>query len=102
MILGGIEVEINNKIIHYPDFHFQKFCEKKYGVNRGVYNTIDNWLFEKGIVSILKRRKEVLSFLNFANNKTQSKCSNHLKFGNGGLTVHLNEFYSKKKERILK
>ncbi|MEW9673342.1 hypothetical protein [Ammoniphilus sp. 3BR4] len=37
------------KEIQLPDILFCKLCEDKYGINRGVYNSIDTWFFQKGM-----------------------------------------------------
>lgn len=92
----GIKMITKNNVVHYTDFSFQKFCEDKYGVNRGVYNTIDRWFYEKGLVNILNRRLLVLEFLNYvANSRSHNKSK--IRFGNGGLTNQLNEFFEKKR-----
>lgn len=82
------------EIIHLTDLSFIRFCDEIYGVNRGVYNTIDAWFYEQGIENIIARRKNVLYFLEF-NNKNIDKESTRVKFGSGGLTVKLIEYYSK-------
>lgn len=79
--------------IHYTDYLFQKFCKEKYGINRGVYNTIDRWLYEKGLHDILFRRKELLEFLKFVSQKRSNIKNPKLKFGHGGLKNSLNEFW---------
>lgn len=88
-------MKIHLRIIHSTDFYFQKFCEENYGINRGVYNTIDNYLFEKGFEDILNRRKAILSFLQFVSSR-KDKDSTRIKFGNGGLSIHLNEYFNRK------
>lgn len=80
---------MNNNEIHYSDHSFQKLCEEEYGINRGVYNTIDAWFFETGVENIINRRKEILCFLRFINSNNSSK----IKFGNGGLVIKLKEFW---------
>jgi riboflavin kinase len=79
------------EIIHLTDLSFIRFCNEIYGVNRGVYNTIDAWFYGQGIDNIIVRRKNVLFFLEFINNKTD-KESTRIKFGSGGLTVKLMEY----------
>jgi riboflavin kinase len=82
--------------IHYTDFSFQKLCEKNYGINRGLYNTIDCWFYEKGVDDIQLRRKEILRFLGFVANSFGSFPSSKVKFGSGGLKVRLNQFWDQK------
>jgi hypothetical protein len=66
-------------------------CNEKYGINRGVYNTIDEWFFKQGLVNILERRKNILSFLEFIKGKTEPK-NGRCNFGHGGLTIKLQEY----------
>ncbi|MFA8438570.1 hypothetical protein [Pueribacillus sp. YX66] len=80
------------QFVNYTDHSFQKLCEKKYGINRGVYNVIDNWFYEKGIRNIISRRKEILGFLNFIS-KQFSLNQSKVKFGSGGLVKKLEEFW---------
>ncbi len=86
-------MQIEKNLIHYTDYSFQKFYEEEYGINRGVYNTIDDWFFEKGIRDILKRRKEMLVFFKFIENKPRTNQKAKLRFGHGGLVTSLNEFW---------
>ena len=82
----------SEETIHLTDLSFIRFCNENYGVNRGVYNTIDAWFYEQGIKNILERRKSVLSFFEFINRKVD-KESTRLKFGSGGLTIKLQEYF---------
>jgi riboflavin kinase len=75
------------KIIHLNDLSFIRLCYEKYGVNKGVYNTIDAWFYSKGVENILERRRKILLFLQYIKNHS---CS---KFGHGGLTIKLQEFF---------
>ncbi|MCM3726316.1 hypothetical protein M3226_11525 [Neobacillus cucumis] len=86
--------------IHLTDLSFAHVCADKYGINRGVYNTIDEWFYRQGLLNILERRKNVLSFLEFIKGKSEFKNS-RCKFGHGGLTVKLQEFYSNRFVSIL-
>ncbi|MFK7693678.1 RNA-binding protein [Paenibacillus sp. HJGM_3] len=75
-----------------PDFKFVTYCFEQYGLNRGIYNTIDEWLYEYGYQHIVERRRTILAFL-------QSLQDGHprhtfLKFGKGGLTKQLFDFIS--------
>lgn len=85
-------MKFDNDVVHFTDYSFQKLCEK-YGINRGVYNTIDRWFYEKGIIDILARRNEVLNFLKFIASNLGLNRPSKLKFGNGGLVIKLNEFW---------
>lgn len=84
---------ITDDMIHLADFSFIQLCIKKYGVNRGIYNTIDMWFYKNGIDNILERRKNILSFLESLN-KREGVQTTRQKFGSGGLTIKLQEYYS--------
>ena len=78
--------------LNLPDLHFFLSCQNKYKINKGVYNTIDNWFYEHGIVPIINRRIHILAFLDYVNQKKDSISHKYVRFGNGGLTRTLNEF----------
>jgi riboflavin kinase len=84
-------MENGKNIIHLTDYAFQKICNVEFGINRGVYNEIDNWFFSKGIVDILERRREILNFIEFnAPNRRQK-----VRFGSGGLRQKLMDYFDK-------
>lgn len=78
-------MQYDRQIVNYTDHSFQKLCEKKYGINRGVYNTIDKWFYEAGIKNIILRRKEILNFLDYVVQSLSLSKSSKIKFGSGGL-----------------
>lgn len=86
--------------IHLTDLSFAHVCADKYGINRGVFNTIDEWFYRQGLQNILERRKNILSFLEFIKGKSEFKNS-RCKFGPGGLMTKLQEYYSYRCESIL-
>lgn len=89
---------MNHKdIIHLTDLSFQKFCEENFGVNRGVYNTIEKWFYERGVNNIIKRRLVILKFLNYAAYRTIQSRNSKVRFGHGGLKNCLDEFMVKHK-----
>lgn len=79
--------------VHSTDLSFMQFCEKEFGINRGIYNTIDNWFFNIGIKNLLKRRKTIIVFLQGLQKK-DNKPQNKVKFGHGGLSLCLGEFWN--------
>lgn len=83
------------KEIHLTDLSFIQVCFEKYGINRGIYNTIDSWFYEQGINNIIERRKNIIFFLEFISSRVEMKNCRK-KFGNGGLKVTLEEFYETK------
>ncbi|MBB6444266.1 hypothetical protein [Bacillus benzoevorans] len=82
----------DSEYLNLPDLHFFLSCQNKYKINKGVYNTIDNWFYEHGVVPIIQRRIHILAFLDFVNQKKDSISHKYVRFGNGGLTKTLNEF----------
>jgi riboflavin kinase len=78
--------------VNIPDLSFINICNEKYGINRGVYNTIDAWFYNQGLHQIIKRRQMILSFLEYFKEKYMTD-NRHCKFGHGGLTVKLEEYY---------
>ncbi|MFF2289832.1 hypothetical protein [Peribacillus butanolivorans] len=82
--------------LHLPDRKFFQWCQQQYSLNKGVYNTIDNWFYEYGIIHILNRRINLLAFLEFATSPEQEAGkTKFIKFGNGGLTKKLQEFIAR-------
>jgi riboflavin kinase len=77
--------------LHMPDLLFSRFCEEEYKVNRGVYNTIEKWLYDQGVQNIIQRREVMLSFFVFS--RTLQNNDRKIKFGHGGLTERLNKFW---------
>ncbi|MED1951791.1 riboflavin kinase [Brevibacillus centrosporus] len=87
--------------IHFTDLQFVKYCEVQYGVNRGVYNTIDSWFYDKGIHHVLERRTKILQFFRYASSLAV-KNGEKLSFGNGGLVLGLNKFWGQAEGNGLK
>ncbi|WP_256358076.1 hypothetical protein [Bacillus sp. sid0103] len=79
--------------LNLPDLQFFQWCHLQYGLNKGVYNTIDQWFYGFGIEHIHYRRIYILKFLDFTKEcgvvKDQQKF---IRFGNGGLIRSLQRF----------
>jgi riboflavin kinase len=88
----------SNRILHFPDLVFVKWCEEKFGVNRGIYNTIDSWFYEKGLSDIVRRRQCILHFL--YNNAQNSFKGEKIKFGHGGLTTCLSSYWATRLDKV--
>jgi hypothetical protein len=87
---------LENEYLNLPDLSFYNKCNEQYRINRGVYNSIDNWFYEYGVINIMFRRIYILAFLEFVkkeNNELNSQ--KFIKFGHGGLAIKLKEFTSK-------
>ncbi|ASZ62398.1 RNA-binding riboflavin kinase RibR [Bacillus subtilis] len=85
---------LSHQELNLPDLCFYKKCNNLYGVNRGVYNVIDNWFFEYGITQVAYRRIYILSFLSFLKEDNPKVSSKYIRFGAGGLADKLNRFIS--------
>ena len=82
-----------SKYLNLPDLQFFIWCHQLYQVNRGVYNTIDQWFYDFGIVNIHSRRIQLLAFLEFVKGEgLEQDKQQFVRFGHGGLSKRLNEF----------
>lgn len=81
------------EVLHLPDIQFVTYCFEIFGLNRGIYNTIDQWLFEHGFADIVQRRKIIVTFLNDLQAKHGlERNGSILRFGKGGLTKQLYDY----------
>ncbi|WP_237389529.1 hypothetical protein [Bacillus sp. USDA818B3_A] len=79
--------------LNMPDLQFSNWCNSQFKINRGIYNTIDQWFYEYGIVNIYCRRIQLLAFLDSVKDElNESHKSKFIRFGHGGLTRRLNRF----------
>ncbi len=78
--------------LHLTDLAFAQMIHDVYGVNRGVYNTIESYLYAKGLTHILDRRRMMLSFLAFLCGREPGAPYVRIKFGNSGLIAKIQEF----------
>ncbi len=82
--------------VNLTDLQFTGLCKEKYGVNKGLYNTIENYFAKKGIRNILYRRVYILEFLNDVQRRKGKECrETHVTFGSGGLAKALHNFFIK-------
>ncbi|MDW4509549.1 hypothetical protein R7236_14190 [Priestia megaterium] len=89
-------ITINSNKIHLPDSEFFKWCQSLYGINKGIYNTIDLWFYESNKRDILSRRRCIVEFLTFISSCKMNRNQHHsLRFGHGGLVKKLEEFFDK-------
>ncbi|MFP3125954.1 hypothetical protein OH784_25195 [Ectobacillus funiculus] len=89
-----------NTLIHLPDLLFVQWCEERFGINRGVYNTIDFWFYQKGVKEVAQRRRYALSFFLSFNQHKDEKTK--IKFGHGGLAASLKHYWEVSIETPLK
>ncbi|AZB41918.1 hypothetical protein CEF21_06135 [Bacillus sp. FJAT-42376] len=85
----------STETVNSPDLVFQQYCKEVFGVNRGIYNTIDEWFFQAGAVSVLKRRRLILDFLQDLSEPNPGEKAALLKVGKGGLAPALLAFWKK-------
>lgn len=83
----------SDSILHYPDKDFFDWCQIHFGINRGVFNTIDQLLFAQGYKDIIKRRNLLIHYLNYVIDVgfVTSK-GNRIKFGKGGVKCSMDLF----------
>ncbi|MEI3614283.1 hypothetical protein [Pseudogracilibacillus sp. SO30301A] len=81
-------MQMDCDLIHSTDLSFHKFIYQEFGINRGVYNTIDQWFFDQGCINVIHRRTEIIHFLHFAS-RAFEKSENKLVFGSGRLVTYL-------------
>lgn len=77
-------------LFHLPDLQFAQFFDQRFSVNKGIYNTIDQWFYQMGVTNITERRNMMLQFM-------LANCSDgkKVKFGSGGLTKKLQLFFAR-------
>ncbi|TDF99684.1 RNA-binding protein [Paenibacillus piri] len=93
---------IDSGVQHWPDIRFVAYCQQTFGLNRGIYNTIDQWLYDFGYRDILSRRALTLAFLNDFKEKHGAEHRGPiLRFGKGGLTKQLHDFIHLPKQLFL-
>lgn len=84
---------IDPDVLNLPDILFSAWCQQQYGVNRGVYNTIDHWFFQKGCKQIVSRRRKIISFLQQVPQlRVKKGDASKIKLGKGMLIPSLNAF----------
>lgn len=81
----------NSEYLNVPDLQFFLWCQQHYRLNKGIYNTIDCWFYEYGIVNIHHRRIYILAFLEYVKGEG-NEDKKYLQFGKGGLTRKLYQF----------
>lgn len=91
-----LHITITPDKLHLPDSQFFTWCQSLYGVNKGIYNTIDSWFYESDKRDILSRRRSIVEFLTFVTSCEMNRNQHYsLRFGHGGLTKKLPEFSEK-------
>lgn len=88
------------EILNLPDLQFYLWCQRKYKLNKGTFNTIDSWFYGCGVGQIILRRIYLLNFLEFV--KSVDLVQEHhkyLRFGHGGLKRKLRQFMEKRMDR---
>lgn len=87
---SSLQDKKHEMIIHMPDLEFARFCDETYGVNRGIYNTVDKWFADHQVSNIVKRRESILHFLDWVTFYFPE--AKRVKFGSKGLSEQLEHF----------
>ncbi|MDQ1909134.1 RNA-binding protein [Paenibacillus sp. GD4] len=85
------QLQAHEELWHLPDYQFVTHCFEVYGLNRGIYNTMDEWLYRFGIREVVQRRQTIAAFLSSPHLQERGN-GRYLKFGKGGLTKQLYDF----------
>lgn len=75
------------EVLNLPDLAFVRYCEARYPINRGVYNTIEQWFYEHGVQHVQQRRALMLQFFK------QLPQEEKRVFGAGGVKRELHHFW---------
>lgn len=62
-MIPTIRIVKESLLLNRPDKAFFDYCYECYGINRAIYNVIDQWLFQNGHPCIEERRDAILLFL---------------------------------------
>ena len=84
-----------DEIIHLPDLMFSQYCLNYYTINKGVYNTIENWFYTRGILRIEERRMRILDFFDYVQQFSSPEIK--LQFGPGRLRTLLDMYWNSEK-----
>ncbi len=91
-------IKMDSNILHLPDYQFFTWCKSLFGINKGIYNTIDSWFHQSHKRDILARRRCIVDFLSYVTShevKRNQQCC--VRFGHGGLVQKLKEFTEKER-----
>lgn len=80
---------IDKQLLNSPDLHFSQWCFEQFHINRGVYNTVEQWFYKQGFEDITERRKYITLFFKWSQEASQQQ---KVKFGQGKLIISLDLF----------
>ena len=87
-------VKEQQSVVHLPDLLFVKYCKENFGLNKGVYNVIDEWFYNKNLKNVEIRRQKVLEFLLcFIDAMNKESNMQRVRFGKGELINYLTEYW---------
>lgn len=92
--------KLNSSLYEWPDLAFHHYCLHMYRLNRGTYNTIDQWLYDNGYPEIKNRRKMIIRFLDLMAQSQADEQRKYLSFGKGNLIVELSQFTDEYDTRV--
>jgi len=90
-----MKTDSKSSLYEWPDLAFHHYCLQMYRLNRGVYNTIDQWLYDYGYAAIKGRRKMIVQFLDHMIKLQEEEGRKYLSFGKGNLAIELSQFAAK-------
>jgi len=91
---------IDMQLLQKPDLAFYEHCLIHYKLNRGIYNTIDQRLFDYGLEAIIDRRKAIIQFLEYAARDQGAVTGKFISFGKGKLADILDNFLERKQQAV--
>lgn len=80
---------VTKQLLNSPDLHFSQWCSEQFHINRGVYNTVEQWFYTQGFEEITGRRLQITLFLKWYQDTSQQQ---KIKFGQGKLITSLQLF----------
>ncbi|OME80724.1 hypothetical protein BK120_18780 [Paenibacillus sp. FSL A5-0031] len=92
----------SSSLYEWPDLAFHHYCLQMYRLNRGVYNTIDQWLYDNGYAGIKGRRKMIIQFLDHMIKLQAEEGHKYLSFGKGNLVAQLSQFAAEHKVPVIR
>lgn len=91
---------IDKQVLQRPDLAFYEYCRVHFKLNRGIYNTIDQRLFDYGLEDIMDRRRAIIQFLEFAARDQGVSTGKFISFGRGKLADVLDSFLERTQQAV--
>ena len=82
---------MTEQYVHLPNLSLIRLCNEKFGVSRGLYNTIDILFYERGFQDVIVRRKAIIEYLQYVQEQNEV-VSEKVKFQRGKLQESIDEY----------